>query len=315
MMIRRLEMAIAIDTHRSFQRAARALGISQPALTRALQTLEAELGVRLFERGKSDCEPTSFGRIVLARAQRVVSEIAETRREIELMRGLEAGEFRVGIGSAGPQQWVGRAIGDLCAAHPKLRVSNVELAGYHQPDALMQGQIDVAVGDPVDPGAYPDLVLARLPQRPVAFFCRKGHPLTRLNRVSMEDIAGFPFAGPRLGQRFGAHFPAGSAMGSLSADGEFFEPAILCASWTAICEIVSRSDAVSGRARAIIDGSEVRADLAILPFAAPWLHTRIAIMWRRDRMPHPALKTFCDAVRRNESIVMGDTGTMEVAAA
>ena len=43
-MIRRLELAIAIDAHRSFHRAARAMGISQPSLTRALQVLEAELG-------------------------------------------------------------------------------------------------------------------------------------------------------------------------------------------------------------------------------------------------------------------------------
>jgi DNA-binding transcriptional LysR family regulator len=314
-MIRRLEMAIAIDTHRSFQRASRALGISQPALTRALQTLEAEFGARLFERGKNDCEPTAFGHIVLTRARRIVLEVAEARREIELMQGLENGEFRVGIGSAGPQQWVGRAIGDLCAAYPKLRVSNVELPGYQQPSALMAGEIDVAVGEPGDLALYPELVLARLPQRPVAFFCRKGHPLTRLAKPGIEDIAKFPFAGPRLRRRFGVHFPAGTAMGSMSADGQFFEPAILCANWTAICEIVCRSDAVSGRARPIIDGSEVRTQVDILPFSAPWFRTELSIMWRRDRMQHPALKAFCDAVRRNEDIVMRDKGTIQIAAA
>jgi DNA-binding transcriptional LysR family regulator len=315
MILRRLEMAIAIDTHRSFHRAARALGISQPALTRALQTLETEFGTRLFERGKSDCEPTAFGRIVLARARRIVSEIAETRREIALMQGLEAGEIRVGIGTAGPQQWVGRAIGDLCAAHPKLRISNIELAGYQQPGALMAGEIDVAIGEPGDLAAYPEIVVARLPQRPVAFFCRKGHPLTKLTRASMEDIARFPFVGPRLRRRFGAHFPMGSAMGRMSTDGQYFEPAILCPNWTAICEIVRRSDAVSARARAIINGSEIPTDIAMLPFTAPWFHTQIAIMWRRDRMPHPALKAFCDAVRRNEAIVMDDTSAIQFAAA
>src|SRR5215470_4001445 len=103
-MIRRLEMALALDTHRNFQRAARALGVSQPALTRALQTLEKEFGARLFERGKAECEPTAFGRIVLARARRIVSEVAEARREIDLLHGLETGEFRVAIGNAGPQQ-------------------------------------------------------------------------------------------------------------------------------------------------------------------------------------------------------------------
>lgn len=66
-MLRRLEMIVAIDQHRNFGRAARALGISQPSLTRALQVLEAELGVRLFERDRAECQPTEFGRIMLAR--------------------------------------------------------------------------------------------------------------------------------------------------------------------------------------------------------------------------------------------------------
>jgi DNA-binding transcriptional LysR family regulator len=314
MMLRRFEMAIAIDTHRSFQRAARALGVSQPALTRALQTLETEFGARLFERGNGECAPTAFGQIVLARARRVVSEVAEAKREIDLLQGLETGGLRVGIGSAGPQQWVGRAIGDICAANPKLKVNNVELAGYHQPDALMAGEVDVAVGEPCDLTAYPDIVLARLPQRPVAFFCRKEHPLTRLNQVEIEDIAAYSFAGPRLRRRFGIHFPASSAMGSMSADGQYFEPSILCANWTAIREIVLRSDVVSARARAILNAPENRADLAVLPFEAPWFHTQLAIMWRRDRMPHPALKAFRDAVRRNEAVAMGDTSTIQVAA-
>lgn len=313
-MIRRLEMAIAIDTHRSFQRAAGALGISQPALTRALQVLETEFGARLFERGKGECEPTVFGRIVLERARRVFSEIAEARREIGLMQGLEAGEFRVGVGSAGPQQWVGSAIGDLCVAYPKLRISNIELGGYAQPDALMAGTIDVSVGDPGDVSAYPDIVVARLPQRPVAFFCRKDHPLANRGTVDMEDIAAYPFAGPRLGRRFGIHFPEGSAMGAMSVDGKYFEPAILCPTWTAIRDIVCRSDAVSGRAAGLLNPAELRDDLVILPFHAPWLHTEIAIMWRQDRMPHPALKVFRDAVRRHEAIAMGDARTIQAAA-
>lgn len=313
-MIRRLEMAIAIDAHRSFHRAAHALGVSQPALTRALQTLEKEFGARLFERGRTECEPTAFGRIVLARARRIVAEVAEARREIDLLQGLEAGELRIGIGSAGPQQWVGGAIGELCAANPKLRVCNVELAGYHHPDALMAGAIDVAVGEPGDLAGYPDIVVARLPRRPVSFFCRRGHPLTRLAKVEMKDIAAFPFAGPRLRRRFGVHFPASSAMGSMSADGQFFEPAILCATWTAIREIVVRSDAISGRATALLNVPENRADLAILPFAAPWLCTELSIMWRRDRMAHPALKAFRDAVRRNEAIAMSEKRTVQAVA-
>lgn len=313
-MIRRFKMAIAIDTHRSFQRAARALGISQPALTRALQTLETEFGARLFERSKNECEPTQFGHIVLAHARRVVSEIAEAQREIGLAIGLKSGEFRIGVGSAGPQQWVGGAIGDLCAANPELRVSIVELAGLQQPDALMAGEIDVAIGEPRELDGYPDIVLARLPRRPISFFCRKDHPLTRLSKLGLQDVGMFPLAGPRLRRRWGEHFPKNPVFGSMSADGQYFEPAIVCPNWATILEIVRRSNVISARSRALVDVPENRVDLAILPFVIPELHTEHSIMWRRDRMAHPALKTFREAVRRNEAIAMGDTTAIQVAA-
>lgn len=304
-MIRRLEMALALDTHRSFQRAARVLGVSQPALTRALQTLEKEFGARLFERGKTECQPTAFGRVVLARARRILSEVAETHRELDLLHDLETGEFRIGLGTAAPQQWVGGAVGELCADNPKLRVRIVEMPGYQHAAALMAGEVDVAVGEPPDLANYPDIVVARLPRRPGAFFCRRGHPLTKLATVTMADIAGFPFAAARLTRRLAANFPAGSAMGSLSADGQYFEPAILCANWTALREIVCHSDAVSARVRALLEMPDNRADFAILPVVAPWLVGEFAMTWRRDRVPHPALKAFRDAVRRNEARTMG----------
>jgi DNA-binding transcriptional LysR family regulator len=190
----------------------------------------------------------------------------------------------------------------------------VELAGLQQPDALMAGEIDVAVGEPCELDNYPDIVLARLPQRPISFFCRKGHPLTRLAEPGLQDVGMFPFVGPRLTRRWSVHLPTNPVFGSMSADGKYFEPAILCPNWATILDIVRRSNAISARSRALVELPGNRADLAILPFAIPALHTEHSIMWRADRMPHPALKAFRDAVRRNEAIVMGNAGAIQVAA-
>jgi DNA-binding transcriptional LysR family regulator len=178
----------------------------------------------------------------------------------------------------------------------------------------MAGEIDVSVGEPCDLAGYPDIVLGKMPARPSAFFCRRGHPLTQLAVVELKDITSFPFAGPRLRQRLSVHFPEASAMGAMTADGQYFEPAIVCASWLAIREIVLRSDVVAARVRALLETPENRNDFTILPISAPWLYAQNSIMWRRDRMLHPALKAFRDAVRRNEAIAMGDTTTIQVAA-
>jgi DNA-binding transcriptional LysR family regulator len=303
-MMRRLEMIVAIDTHRSFHRAARALGISQPSLTRALQVLESEFGVRLFERGKADCEPTEFGRIMLNRSRRILGEMAEAKREIALLQGLEVGEFKIGAGSYATQLWLGLAIGQLSAAHPRLKVHSTERPWYHLADSLMAGEIDVAVGEASELSESPEVVVSRLPRRPGVFLCRAGHSLLQRSPLTIDDIAKFPLAAPVLPRRIAAHLPGGSALGSLVNGGLSFQPAILCESLVGIGDLVESSDALGVVPVAAVTRMQTRPGIAVLAFEAPWLCTEQALMWRRDRMPHPALKSFRDAARRCESAAM-----------
>lgn len=86
--IRQFEIIQALATHRHFGRAARALRISQPSLTRSLKELESRLGVALFDR--NGVEPTVFGEMALRSGEPVLANAAELRREIE--RELENSE-------------------------------------------------------------------------------------------------------------------------------------------------------------------------------------------------------------------------------
>lgn len=303
-MIRRLEMALALDAHRSFQRAARALGISQPSLTRALQVLEGELGARLFERTRAECVPTEFGKVALVRARRILTEIAETKREIAMLQGLQVGEFRIGASSFATQVWLGGAMGEVCARHPKLKLRSMEYLWHHLPDALMASEIDVAIGEASELTGNPEIVVGRLPRRSGAFICRTGHPLASKAKVTMDDLARFPLVAPLLPRRIALQLPAESAMGALSADGRHYQPSIFCPTWVGIGDAVQASDAVGTVPRASLPAFLKRHAIVALPIEAPWLRTEQAIMWRRDRMQHPALKTFREAARRSEAAIM-----------
>lgn len=308
-MFRRLEMIVAIDAHRSFHRAARELGISQPSLTRALQVLEGELGVRLFERGKSDCEPTEYGRVMLGRSRRILTEMAEAKREIALLQDLEVGELRIGAASYVTQLWLGVAMGQLSAAHPRLKVHSTERPWYQLADALMAAEIDIAVGEASELDETPEIVVSRLPRRPGVFLCRAGHPLLDIALPSIDDIARFALAAPILPRRIAAHFPAMSALGSRAVGGLSFQPAILCESLIGIGDIVESSDALGMLPIAAVVRMQERRGISVLPFQAPWMCTEQALMWRRDRMPHPALKTFRDVARRCEAATANGKGT------
>jgi DNA-binding transcriptional LysR family regulator len=91
--IRQFEIIQALATHRHFGRAARALRISQPSLTRSLKELESRLGVALFDR--NGVEPTVFGEMALRYGEPVLANAAELMREIDLARGLRSGRLAV----------------------------------------------------------------------------------------------------------------------------------------------------------------------------------------------------------------------------
>jgi DNA-binding transcriptional LysR family regulator len=312
-MLGRLRALIAIDDHRNFQRAAQALNISQPSLTRALQVLEGEFGARLFERSKSQCEPTIYGQIMLRHARSVVAEVAEARREIGILQNLEGGEFRIGAGPIVTQLWLGRAVGELSASHRQLKVVAVDLPWHDLPDAVMSGTVDVAIGEASDLQDYPDIVVGRLPRRRAVFVCRQDHPLTAADRVAMEDLAKYPLASPLLPYRVGVHLPADSAMGVLAKDRRQFVPSIACSTWSAVWDIVE-----SGEALGIVPVAMVKLlggrRLRRLSFEPPWMCTEYALMWRRDRMAHPALKPFREIARKHEGAGMATVAAEACAA-
>src|ERR1700693_4979023 len=94
--LRLLHCALAVAEHRNFVRAAHAIHMSQPSLSRNIQEIERRVGTKLFERGAGDVVPTDAGNIFLKQAREVVAQSADLDREMDLLKGLEKGELNIG---------------------------------------------------------------------------------------------------------------------------------------------------------------------------------------------------------------------------
>ena len=104
--IRQLEIVRALAQHRHFGRAAQALGMSQPNLTRGLKQLEALLGVPIFDR--QGVTPTSFGEIILRHGDKALASFHELTRELSLAKG--SGDWRTADHRGPiPRRYLGRA--------------------------------------------------------------------------------------------------------------------------------------------------------------------------------------------------------------
>ncbi|HGM5581791.1 TPA: LysR family transcriptional regulator [Pseudomonas putida] len=196
--LRQLRYFIALTEYRSFVRAAEAMGITQPAFSRAIQGLEQEFGCALVDRGNKTLQPTPEGQVVLQHARRLVQGAAQLSNDVLQMTKLDAGELHFGSGPALAARLVPDALQQFITQHPgirtELRVDNAERLGQ----ALRREQIEFFVDDIRPFEADPNFHTEPLNPRPGLFFCRPGHPLLAKDSLSTNDLFAYPLASALL---------------------------------------------------------------------------------------------------------------------
>lgn len=145
MTIQQLQYIVAIDTHRHFARAAEASFVTQPTLSSMVKKLEGELGVVLFDRGRSPVVPTADGEALIAQARVVLKEVQELRTLAGNRRNEDAGELRIGMIPTLAPYLLPLFLGDLLRNHPAVTVSVEELTTEAITDRLEHGHLDVGV--------------------------------------------------------------------------------------------------------------------------------------------------------------------------
>ncbi|MDR2309114.1 MAG: LysR family transcriptional regulator [Paucimonas sp.] len=192
--LRQLRYFIALTEYRSFVRAAEAMGITQPAFSRAIQNLEQTLGCILVDRGHKALLPTPEGQVVLQHARRLVQGAAQLNNDVLQMTKLDAGELHFGSGPSLAVRLVPEALRQFIERHPGIRtalqVDNAERLGQ----ALRREQIEFFVDDIRPFEADPNFHTEPLSPRPGLFFCRPGHPLLAKDSLSTNDLFAYPLA-------------------------------------------------------------------------------------------------------------------------
>jgi len=99
---RDLDYLLSVEKHGGIGKAAVALGISQPALTKAIQRTEAQVGLSLFERTANGVVPTQAGVLFIARARKIALEYEDALKEMYAIRSGEQGVLRIGYSPTAP---------------------------------------------------------------------------------------------------------------------------------------------------------------------------------------------------------------------
>jgi DNA-binding transcriptional LysR family regulator len=204
--LRRLRAFVVVAEEGHVTRAAERLGMQQPPLTRLLQGLEAELGVRLLHRTPRGVRVTEAGMVLLDEARAVLARsesVAETVRRAA--RG-EQGRLAIGFtSSAALHPYVSSAIRKFREVLPGVAVVMEEAGSSELVDALLHKRLDAAfVRSPV--GNVPDLLVEAVLDEPMVAALPVGHALAAESAtpLALSDLAREAFvlyrrpAGPGL---------------------------------------------------------------------------------------------------------------------
>ncbi|MEJ2515294.1 MAG: LysR family transcriptional regulator [Gammaproteobacteria bacterium] len=281
--LRHLRHASALAEARSYSGAARALHVSQPALSRSIQALETMVGARLFDRTPAGVTPTTMGRLLVEHARTVLSGLFDLERELRLALGLETGSLAVGTGPYASDISVGTACGRLAACHPGLKL-DVRVGDWRFLTQLaLAGEVDVAVAETSVAEQDDRLETEALPPHRGAFICRADHPLAAKPRLELKDALAFPLAASSLPERM-----------------EQLSPAIRVDTFDLIRSLVLESNALGLALTSQITDDLQAGRLVCLPVDAPWLHTKYGFIRLKNRTPSPAAVAFMDMVRSIE---------------
>lgn len=294
--LRLIRYAAALADHGSFTRAAEALGIAQPTLSRGIGDLETTVGLPLFTRHRHGAEPTDFGYLFLQQAAAVSAQFSDLEREVALAKGLHKGELAVGLGPYAAELLIPHALPRFVSAHPAVRVriqvDSLEVLGR----ALRQRALDLVVGEStiLEGDESIDIFESLAPIKGY-LFVRAGHPLCSAN-ASLRDILDFPLVQvSRLPPRVLKPFL--EALGATSGTALPRPlPAIECPTVPLAIATVLGSNAVMPASLGMMKNELARR--AVVPiFHASWMRSSWSFMKLRHRSTSPAQTEFMATLR------------------
>ncbi len=190
--LRLLRHARALAEEGSFGRAARALHLTQPALSRSIQELERRTGIQLFDRNKGGVEPTDLGRVFLVHARELLGRAEALDREVTTMRGSGTGSLVIGSGTFPTSMFMAGAVGEFLRKNPGVGIRLVNDNWVALVSALRRRELDFIVAAPPAANEATDLATRGLSARQGYFLVRPGHPLASKRELALADIVAWP---------------------------------------------------------------------------------------------------------------------------
>ncbi len=283
--VRLLRYFVACVENKSMHAAAEVLHVSQPALSKAVHQLEAELGAPLLERRPRGVVPTPYGETLLRYAKMIDTELRRATAEIDAMRGATKGKINVG---AVPTMIapMTRAAREILAAHPGLKLEIRAAFSRELTTALLDGELDLALILIPDGGAPPGLAFEPIRRTNPVIVARAHHPLATRESLSLEDLNVYPWLAATYPS---THWRILSRV-FLDAGLPPPQPAMEVSTVVFFAPLIRETDLLTIMPRSILSESPEGSGLVALPFDLPFPPEQIVLGYRENSYLLPGAK-------------------------
>jgi DNA-binding transcriptional LysR family regulator len=184
--IAQLRTFVAVVEHASFSEAARALGLSQPAVTMQVQALEADLGVTLLDRRYRKVEVTEAGRTLLPHARKVMADVESARGDLENLSDTVSGRLDIAASTTPGQYVLPRLLGGFLRTYPEVGVTLRVFDTSEVIERVEAGEAHLGMTGAEVPGAR--VVFEHLGNDDLVMVCPPGHEIGTREKVMLADL-------------------------------------------------------------------------------------------------------------------------------
>lgn len=190
--LRQLQFFVAVAEQGSVSGAARQLSISQSSVTEAVQALESDLGVALFERRARRLEITHKGSQFLRHATKILTDVSDARIAFRREATPMTGKLALGVTSLVAGYVLSEVLSRFRRANPAVTINAIEDNGDYLEHLLIGGELDVAVMVTSNIRDRAALLVETLQVSPYRLWLPLGHPLTAAESITLDQVAAEP---------------------------------------------------------------------------------------------------------------------------
>lgn len=280
--IRHLQYFMEVVRCHSFTKAAEALHVTQPTISKMVKSLEEELGVVLLDRSGKQVKPTDAGEAIVHQAQLIVNAFDSLSSDLADIVQLKKGKIRIGLPPMAGARFFPKVIGEFRKLYPFIRLELIEDGAKKIERSLENGSLDIGVVVmPTNTELYDSFAFVR---EQLMLLVHPGHRLAGDAPVPLQALRDEPFILFRDDFALHDRIPAACIEAG-------FQPNVVFESsqWDFISEMVAADLGIAMLPETICRDLDKRR-IAVVPLKPPGIPWHLAMIWRKEAYMSYAMK-------------------------